>query len=237
MSILSIYDISADSEILNLNRNKFLDEQSGRSMIEMLGVLAIIGVLSVGGIAGYSKAMMQYKINKTTDQITQIIGNIRTLYGSQKNYGSAQCDNTGSGAFCTVIKKAHLVPDEMWNTAGTKIENAFGGEVYFLPADKKSSDSVPSKYNAYGMIFTGLPEDACMALATYDWGSGSSSGLLAVGINAASPHALIANAAKSSNGSAIAKPNDATVSIPMPVNVAASACVTGDSNSFTITFF
>ena len=26
--------------------------ESGRSMIEMLGVLAIIGVLSVGGIAG-----------------------------------------------------------------------------------------------------------------------------------------------------------------------------------------
>ena len=32
---------------------------SGRSMIEMLGVLAIIGVLSVGGIAGYSKAMQK----------------------------------------------------------------------------------------------------------------------------------------------------------------------------------
>ena len=27
-------------------------QESGRSMIEMLGVLAIIGVLSVGGIAG-----------------------------------------------------------------------------------------------------------------------------------------------------------------------------------------
>lgn len=40
-------------------------EQNGRSMIEMLGVLAIIGVLSVGGIAGYSKAMMKFKINKT----------------------------------------------------------------------------------------------------------------------------------------------------------------------------
>ena len=36
----------------------------GRSMIEMLGVLAIIGVLSVGGIAGYSKAMEQFKVNK-----------------------------------------------------------------------------------------------------------------------------------------------------------------------------
>ena len=33
------------------------NNQIGRSMVEMLGVLAIIGVLSVGGIAGYSKAM------------------------------------------------------------------------------------------------------------------------------------------------------------------------------------
>ena len=35
-------------------------EQSGRSMVEMLGVLAIIGVLSVGGISGYSKAILSW---------------------------------------------------------------------------------------------------------------------------------------------------------------------------------
>ena len=28
--------------------------ESGRSMVEMLGVLAVIGVLSIGGIAGYT---------------------------------------------------------------------------------------------------------------------------------------------------------------------------------------
>ena len=38
--------------------------EQGRSMIEMLGVLAIVGVLSVGGIAGYSKAMNKFKTNK-----------------------------------------------------------------------------------------------------------------------------------------------------------------------------
>ena len=32
---------------------------AGRSMVEMLGVLAIIGVLSVGAVAGYSKAMIK----------------------------------------------------------------------------------------------------------------------------------------------------------------------------------
>ena len=41
--------------------------EKGRSMIEMLGVLAIIAVLTVGGIAGYSKAMEKWKINKTLE--------------------------------------------------------------------------------------------------------------------------------------------------------------------------
>ena len=34
--------------------------ESGRSMVEMLGVLAIIGVLSVGGIAGYTTAINKF---------------------------------------------------------------------------------------------------------------------------------------------------------------------------------
>lgn len=47
-------------------KNKLVS--AGRSMIEMLGVLAIIGVLSVGGIAGYSQAMTKYKVNRTIDE-------------------------------------------------------------------------------------------------------------------------------------------------------------------------
>ncbi|HBO49380.1 MAG TPA: hypothetical protein DD619_01095, partial [Alphaproteobacteria bacterium] len=38
-----------------------------------LGVLAIIAVLSVGGIAGYSKAMEKFKINKATDEYAYLI--------------------------------------------------------------------------------------------------------------------------------------------------------------------
>ena len=47
--------------------------QSGRSMVEMLGVLAIIGVLSVGAISGYSKAMIKYKLNKHAEQMNILI--------------------------------------------------------------------------------------------------------------------------------------------------------------------
>lgn len=70
----------------------------GRSMIEMLGVLAIIGVLSVGGIAGYSKAMEQFKISKSIDYLMQIVSNVRTTYANQKTYeglGSSQALQLG----------------------------------------------------------------------------------------------------------------------------------------------
>ncbi len=47
--------------------------ENGRSMVEMLGVLAIIGVLSVGAMNGYSKAIFKYKLNKQAEQMNTVI--------------------------------------------------------------------------------------------------------------------------------------------------------------------
>ena len=44
-----------------------IKSESGRSMVEMLGVLAIIGVLSIGGIAGYTMAMNRFRANEIID--------------------------------------------------------------------------------------------------------------------------------------------------------------------------
>ena len=68
--------------------------------------MASIGVLSVGGIAGYSKAIMKYRINKTIEQITLVAGNVRTFFANQPD---------GTGNNISVMKKAKPIPDEMWN--------------------------------------------------------------------------------------------------------------------------
>lgn len=47
--------------------------QAGRSMIEMLGVLAIVGVLSVGAIAEFGKAMYKWKAIKCTEEYNLFI--------------------------------------------------------------------------------------------------------------------------------------------------------------------
>ena len=45
--------------------------QKGRSMIEMLGVLAIIGVLSIGGLLGYRRAVNNHQANVILDDVSR----------------------------------------------------------------------------------------------------------------------------------------------------------------------
>ena len=54
----------------NLMQKTFRFAQSGRSMVEMLGVLAVIGVLSIGGIMGYNYGMDKYRANETINELT-----------------------------------------------------------------------------------------------------------------------------------------------------------------------
>jgi len=140
-------------------------EQNGRSMIEMLGVLAIIGVLSVGGIAGYSKAMTKYRINKAIEQITLIAGNVRSFFAPQRSYeglGSCQSDND----YCKLIKKAKLMPDEMWDDTAKKFDNVFGYEVDLIAVHKSTSGDNQAFRIRYSI---GDNMETCIELLSYDW--------------------------------------------------------------------
>lgn len=156
--------------------------QLGRSMIEMLGVLAIIGVLSVGGIAGYSKAMVKFKINKTASQVAEIATSVRTLYAQQQN-----CD----GLTDETAMQMGIIPDE-FGTSGDvgpnyhweqdmEFSNAFGGDINVSCVKGRYQDDDgsfgSSKTKDFAITFGGLTREACVSLATMDWGNSSSSGL------------------------------------------------------------
>ena len=71
----------------------------------MLGVLAIIGVLSVGGIQGYSMAMSKFKVSKTTDQVQTMVTNVRTLFAGNRTYDGLGDTTSGYG---TANKKQYF---------------------------------------------------------------------------------------------------------------------------------
>ena len=79
----------------------------GRSMVEMLGVLAIIGVLSVGAISGYSKAMLKYKLNKFSESMNMLINN-----ALQTTRTLPRSNNASSWiSYAEIFDKLGLIPD------------------------------------------------------------------------------------------------------------------------------
>ena len=128
--------------------------ESGRSMIEMLGVLAIIGVLSVGGLAGYNMAMGRVRVNRVIDELQLVAVNIRTAVPNG-TYDNISTIATNMKILDTL--KENLASLGASASAAVKEQKSKGGTVY----------------DRFAINFTKLPLDACRRIAGLDWGTES----------------------------------------------------------------
>jgi len=200
---------------------------------------------SVGGITGYSKAMLRYKVNKSIEQVSLISQNVRSFFASQRNYGGLDSPSYNSTNGLSLIKKAKLVPDEMIDENNSIVDdggmeathhifNHFGGGV----AVNNDGNGAPvgncyddenCKY--FQINFFRLPQEACIELATQDWRS-SAMGLIALEVynfeatDLPSEHlACIDRPTGTIYDDYIeACPNGTTVPIPVPLDIAVDAC-------------
>ena len=204
------------------------NNQCGRSMIEMLGVLAIIGVLSIGGIAGYNKAMNNHKVNKTIEQVLKISQGMRKLYSKQRDYSDLDY---------RVLRRANIVPEEMWvgsfDGAGDALDtimlnNAFGGNTEILGVNASKS--------YYYISMQDIPQEACIELAARNWEK-IAAGFIGVGINVPSLR-LYAGCEGELNymNGATACVDGAYQAAPMPMELAATACYSAYSNNLIWSF-
>ena len=162
--------------------------QSGRSLVEMLGVLAIIGVLSVGAIGGYNYAMNRYRANEIlkgvsaramTASMEKSQTHTLTLAGHEDNIngyvvGTEAAPGEDNGRFA--IKVAG-VPEEI---CGLLLENkpeqtlfVYGGDgtaatcsdgentVAFVFNDNLSTDLKANDYNGDESGCTGAGYTLC----------------------------------------------------------------------------
>ena len=108
--------------------------QSGRSMVEMLGVLAIIGVLSVGAIAGYSKAMTKYKLNKQAEQISWLLN---VMYRHKATFGKSP----NFIELLPTFKKLGEIPQEMVKPKTESIYDIFNARINMLTNNCRNNNS------------------------------------------------------------------------------------------------
>ena len=191
--------------------------EQGRSMIEMLGVLAIVGVLSVGGIAGYSKAMAKFKTNKVIDQVNMLSTNIRTMFSSQRTF---------NGLNNTLSNSAGITPAEMITSTPGEIVNGFGGKASVLAVPHNGGLD-----QGYVIAFDSIPKAACVTMATTDWGGDVGSGFAYFEIdktgsqtaNGAATSKVLADDPTTGTDQ-IAIPGDTVNSTPMTIMKAQVAC-------------
>ncbi len=142
--------------------NMYNKEEAGRSMVEMLGVLAIVGVLSIGGISGYSKAMAKYKVNKTLDQISMLVTNVRSTFGNQNSY---------EGLNEASLIAYNLVDKDMSLGSTSKLYNPYNGSVEVTTTNDA---------RAFVISYANIPTDACANIASSNWGDSAASGLVSL---------------------------------------------------------
>ena len=151
--------------------------QSGRSMIEMLGVLAIIGVLTVGGLSIIGKARRQQEITQTVSEISQLIESARKIscqydegyknyvnflafseaYPSQLEYKAD--DGCSENEACFVLSADMLV------------------RMPFAKGNKKSSNA-EEQYPHFAVAVSDMDDDTCMNLAAESWGTTATNGFV-----------------------------------------------------------
>jgi len=126
------------------------NNESGRSLVEMLGVLTIIGVLGVGVISSVNFGMESMRVAAVYDEVEVTAQGVRDLYSWQRNYPSDTasmrekiCNN---GVFDRDCTANHVVTTPWGN-----LEVSSGGDDHFM------------------ITLTNVPKRACERLLAYQW--------------------------------------------------------------------
>ena len=163
-----------------MKQNKML--QSGRSMVEMLGTLAIIGVLSVGAIAGYSYGMDKYRANQTindvmllgVDIITQLSQNrgtptLSAEWGTKTTVGydftvvPNPSDETQYGIQITGVPSSvcKIVGDALKQTVDVYVGNeGYDSDIKEDPCDESDNNTMEFYFDTGAVESDGCKTDA-----------------------------------------------------------------------------
>ena len=134
--------------------NQLKTNESGRTMLEMLGVLGIMGIIMYGAVAGINYGMSTYKINQTYNEVQEVIQSIQDMYSWQRGYpkdfsGETLCDN-----------------DVFVRCSDNTPKNTFEGDI-----EVKGNCSSGSLCNSFYVTYPNIPQEVCYRLKEMDWGT------------------------------------------------------------------
>lgn len=143
---------------------KYKNNIYGRSMIEMLGVLSVIGVISVGGFKMVAQALQSQRYTQAITDAAQLAEDGRRLVCDYR-------DDTGyhSIAYGIFLYKSGKYPGSLTYDATSN--------VYEGVLDITYAVSTLDTSGAFKITIANVPKELCIRMAVNDWGTMRSSGL------------------------------------------------------------
>ncbi len=157
--------------------------ESGRSMVEMMGYMAVAIVLtaSVGQLV--YKAFGDYKFSKASIQLTELANVISRAGAVDANYINVVNMIMGQSEKATDNAEGlKMIPSSfrVRNTGTRVIYHAFGGQVTVNSTNPSDTLAVGAKFM---ITFDGLNKKQCIDLAMKDWSKNKYSDLDSMVIN------------------------------------------------------
>ncbi len=127
--------------------------ESGRSLLEMLGVIGIISVLTLGAITSAGFAGRFFRATKLHIEVEEIAANILDLYSWSRNFGSA-------GDFTSTLCSNDVFPEPCesgagvspWKGAVTAASTGDGFTITYKDVDKFFCQQIASNYDKYQTV-------------------------------------------------------------------------------------
>lgn len=133
----------------------------GATMLEVMAVLAIIGLISVGAIQTYNKAMEKLRTSQIVSQAQKLMKDLSTYFSAYRVYPELTPEK---------LYKLGFLSEEVYNEDTHTAQHYFGGGILFNSHDG----------TMYAFRYDELPVNVCVAMATMDI---NVTNLYAIGIN------------------------------------------------------
>ena len=144
--------------------------ESGRSMIEMVGVLAITGLLTAGAFVLITSGMASQKRRRAFDEVQTLAQTVRALTAEAEKFDQLPAAND------TVrYNGGHKLAQNLLKSGGT---SPFGENTYYV-VTKSDAEHNNNWYSYFGLENTGsvlfrigvmnMEEDECLLLAQEAW--------------------------------------------------------------------
>lgn len=141
------------------DKRGWLNER-GASMIEVMGVLSILAIITVGALAGYNKVLDMYRQTKGLADVKRMIKDVNSFCGFER-----PCRMTTEKAY-----KLQLISGEYYDEETGNTFSPFGSDYSFRWVYGIGSGADACTGCAYySFQHTAMPVKKCVDLLTADW--------------------------------------------------------------------